>query len=346
MTAIRSVSLPEFFGDLTVDSISAKAWTNLVDRAKTISAWSEEKTVQFAQFVLRDKAAIWLQNLIDANSADLNTWEAFKKLFLERFHIKRTISEQAQLREGLKLNKNETVATFYDRCESTQYIIDEATWELTDDEAALAARKTAHKKAVELAFISGLPPHIRELLVLEDTTTLDKLRDLALRAESAQRDKDKTFRKVETTSITSTMASNAIRTNRGNTRGFISGTRRGFSNGRGTTRPSSAQPCFKCNSPNHWHLDCPTGQYRPQNSYNANRGRAYGRGQGTRGRGRGGANRFPPCTNSVETSQQAGQQMVTPTQEGVGEIDYYAHNATSISSEQQNFLNPYGGQGI
>ena len=347
MTAIKSVTLPEFFGDLAVDTLSAKAWTNLVDRAKTISTWNSEKTVQFAQFVLRDKAAIWLQNLIEANSGDLATWEAFKKIFLDRFHIKRTISEQAQLREGLKLNKNETVANFYDRCESTQYIIDEATWQASNDAAILAARKTAHEKALELAFISGLPPAIRELLVLEDTTTLKNLRSLALRAESAQRDKDRTFRKVETACIDSTMSTNAIRTKQGFGRGYNTGNRRGATNGRGLARPSSAQPCFKCNSPSHWHLDCPSGQYRPQYSSPNYRGRPFGRGNESRGRGRGGAYRTPlPRTNAVAANLCTTPPIEIPPQQNVEEIDYYSHNATSISTEQQNFLNPYGGQGI
>ena len=266
--AIKALNIPNFFGDLAKDILSPKAWIKQVNSCMKLSGWDEAKTSAYAQLSLRSRAANWANACLEMDPECFDTWTKLQEQFLKRFYVKKTLAELSFLKANLVQAEKETVRDFFDRCVSTQLLLDEAWGELpatsTEDEkkAYAAAKKESHTKSVELNFITGVHEFIRSKLLIEQCKTTEEILDLAQRIEASKRDQQKIY------TDTSKLEINAIRDVGGRGRNTNRGGGRG---GRGTT--SNRGSCFRCGDPSHYADRC------------------VAKGLNNRGRGRGGQNR-------------------------------------------------------
>ena len=282
--ALKALNIPQYFGEIAKDNLSARAWCKQVNSCMKLSGWDSARTAQFALLTLRSTAAVWANSRQDLDGKVFDKWEDLQELFLKRFHIKKTLAELSYLKSTLVQANNELVRDFWDRCITAQLLFDETWVDLPstatkpEKDAFKQAKEQAHTHSVQLTFISGVNEAIRSKLLIDQCKTSEEILDLAERVESSVRDQKKVF------TDTSKLEVATIRGGRGRG-GFSRG--RGPQRGRGTNSSTTTTTrlgvCFRCGDNSHYADTCPQkGQNtRGRGFRGRTSGGYFGRGRGT-----------------------------------------------------------------
>ena len=173
------------------DTVTAEAWTEMVDRHITVLKWSQEQTAGAAIESMRDDANIWRENLSNSSDPDkkamLQDWTALRKAFLTRFGKAKTRAARVQGLGQLKQAPNETCGGYQDR---VIHALNKLTSKTAGEEMS-APEKRGFTKCRDLfetaIFLNGLRSDIRTYVELElrDDTTTDKIYETARHTEIA-----------------------------------------------------------------------------------------------------------------------------------------------------------------
>ena len=287
--------------DFDNESMSILTWVSHVDLCMVAAAWTQAQTATRAQLHLTGPAMTWLQNRIREGTEGIATWYPpevanvrpanLRTLLIERFHQASTAVEQAKLRATLTQQETETVATFYDRVEYTQYTLDDCL------PAAFRINQKAEYDIIRESqilqnFITGLKPEVLKHVTTLNVTTAKEALDAATAFEMANRKKSgrvaglaSTASEVE--SLAAKIAAAAIdefhRQNRGQpNRGRGRGGR-----GRGQQQNGNQNGCEYCGYLGHSIDVCNIKKKDVAAGINLQRSQYYAPGRIGRGRGRG-----------------------------------------------------------
>ena len=184
--------------DFDTESMSVLSFVNHVDLCMVAAGWTQAQTATRAQLHLTGPAMTWLQNRIREETDGIAVWYPpevanvrpanLRTLLMERFHQASTAVEQAKLRATLTQQESETVATFYDRVEYTQYTLDDCL------PAAFKVNQKAEYDIIRGSqilqnFITGLKPEVLKHVTTLNVTTAKEALDAAMAFEMANRKK-------------------------------------------------------------------------------------------------------------------------------------------------------------
>lgn len=189
MSQAEMSRLPQFKGN-NKDSITAEAWTEMVDRHITVLKWNAEQTAGAAIEALRDEANVWRENLQNGRAdqkAILKDWTVMRTAFLERFTRVGSRATKVQNLGNLKQGNGETCAAFGDR---VIHALDKLT------ATAYATQNNDNRKTGFMAcrdllegaiFLCGIKNDIRLWVEMDmtDQSSNEDLRKLAQKAEIA-----------------------------------------------------------------------------------------------------------------------------------------------------------------
>ena len=204
------IQIPTFDPDSA--ALSAKAWINLVELGRESAGrnaqndynWSNSVTASTAILLLRGKSADWIANLIEEKDPAVTSWTELKKKFQDRFCVKHTLSEKTRLITDLKMTNSESCSDFFDRCKSNLNILYTEEWSEPTEENQ-AADNQARTKSItlhhKLLFTAGLRSDIKQDVVIQDSTTLDEVKTVAMRVEASIKDRKKNATIVEVNNI-------------------------------------------------------------------------------------------------------------------------------------------------
>ena len=91
---LKLMRIPEFFGDIRVDKLTAEDWLKQLEELRTQTTWSFCNLTTFAQKLLKGKARDW--NRATRPMRELYTWVKFKERFLMAFSPTRLLNQLAQ----------------------------------------------------------------------------------------------------------------------------------------------------------------------------------------------------------------------------------------------------------
>lgn len=174
----EKIPIPAFSGERGLD---AKTFVSRIEKYASVQQLNDKQAADAAMFALEGKALRWAQNRREEGDGILEKWSEFQKAILKRFSPTPSYAEQRKLIEGLRQGREENVEDFYDRCEATQYILDE---DLTTEVRQGANFKTIHETAVRRIFVQGLRSELRE--EVEKDTSATTLADLKTKARAAE----------------------------------------------------------------------------------------------------------------------------------------------------------------
>ena len=148
------IQLPKFSGAERDGGNTAMIFTKKVDRYRTITGLTDEQTAEAVIFSLvpGSPAARWFNNKSESEPATVAKWSVLKPALIKRYCSALSASEAGAMSEGLKQNKDEDAAEFFDRCHATQLLIERGTEVDTTTEAYQAA----FRKNVNALFLKGL----------------------------------------------------------------------------------------------------------------------------------------------------------------------------------------------
>ena len=274
------LELPSFSGAKT--PLEAQAFLRDAEGYKEACGLDDAQAIQAVQFALRDEAKTWGANLALTRNLGTTTWVQYTNLFAERFGLTMSPSEKAKLVESLAQKSEESVRSFYDRCNSAELILSTGNpiYENRNVQDANAIREAGIcdkflrglREAGDLkVFVNSLTPRVGQQAI-----TLKDYYDAAIQKEQAIMDKKRICEVNELKEAQEGQQVEVISNNRG--------------------PDMSRVVCFRCRKIGHFARNCrlpPTGGATFQN----NRGRgSFFRGRGGRGnfnsnfafRGRGG----------------------------------------------------------
>lgn len=282
----KGIKIPEF-DPADPKSADAKAWVYLTENARAgggtqtingrdVFVISDTDLASKAFGALRGDAASWAAILAEeqADPYPLRTWATFKTAFLERFHVKPTVSAISRQLKELVQKPDESVLTFLDRVKKV--ILELVDLEWTDENDAPAKRKfkdivTKHY------FINGLQDVIAGRMLDQGPTTLNEVITIAQRVEVSLKETGKLKISMAALELTDSNQSNkepnsevlAINysARRGNTRGRRGrqfgnrnyrnmGQRQGSGNAGGRSNQRNGDKCSFCSRFGHRREFC------------------------------------------------------------------------------------------
>jgi hypothetical protein len=83
----RSTDMPLFFSHKEKDTITARHLIERIERGAEIATWDAARKCNELYMLLRDKALVWYESLID-DELDLKDWDVVKKEFLKTYEPK------------------------------------------------------------------------------------------------------------------------------------------------------------------------------------------------------------------------------------------------------------------
>ena len=82
------VDIPLYYGDSTVDNVSAKLLLDRIRIDRTTYGWSDEKTAGIFKLAHTGKAIDWLNQTRDTLNVDISTWTNIQSEFIKHFNVK------------------------------------------------------------------------------------------------------------------------------------------------------------------------------------------------------------------------------------------------------------------
>ena len=115
------LELPTFSGSKS--PLEAQAFLRDAEGYREACGLGEAQLIQAVQFALRDEAKTWGSNLTLTSDLATMPWADYRVLFEARFGLTMSPSEKAKLTESLAQKAEESVRSFYDRCQSAELIL-------------------------------------------------------------------------------------------------------------------------------------------------------------------------------------------------------------------------------
>ena len=192
---LKLAGLQPFFGQKNKDTVSAKAWAQQVDYAKTVTNLTDAKTAAYAATALQGDAGTWLMSLKERRSTEINNWETMRKAFMARFHEKKTTSQKHELKRSLRQKPDEPVRAFYDRVDVACFALEEEWPQPPEDyndgqqTCYLKAYAVLHDVLLQEYFLEGLRAEIRDVVMTNNPDTLAAALAKAVDVESTLKEK-------------------------------------------------------------------------------------------------------------------------------------------------------------
>lgn len=115
------LELPTFSG--AKSPLEAQAFLRDAEGYREACGLDEAQLIQAVQFALRDEAKTWGSNLALTANLTTTTWADYRRLFENRFGLTMSPSEKAKLTESLMQKAEESVRSFFDRCQSAELVL-------------------------------------------------------------------------------------------------------------------------------------------------------------------------------------------------------------------------------
>jgi uncharacterized membrane protein YgcG len=148
--------LPPFKGENNAHT--TRTFARRVDGFMQVSRLTQEETAQAVafSFVPGSPADVWLENLLEAHPAQVETWALLRPLLLARFSPTLTPSEEAAIAAHCTQHRGEDVQTFIDRCENTQILLERRIPNAQRVQAFAVPFAANHEVGVMALFLRGL----------------------------------------------------------------------------------------------------------------------------------------------------------------------------------------------
>ena len=115
------LELPTFSG--AKSPLEAQAFLRDAEGYREACGLDEAQLIQAVQFALRDEAKTWGSNLALTANLTTTAWGDYRRLFENRFGLTMSPSEKAKLTESLTQKAEESVRSFFDRCQSAELVL-------------------------------------------------------------------------------------------------------------------------------------------------------------------------------------------------------------------------------
>ena len=267
------LNMPEFAGnDGNTDSVvsmQAEAFLDKYNNWAGACAYTDQRKAQAFTNALTKDAKAWLLKTTRKKVIDVNNWtaltDAFKARFIRRLAPHYIATEMSKLAQ----RPNEAVATFFDRCELAQTLLD-SDWNTPQvpnnlDAAAIATYNTAWNTACRTIsdkltlhhFLRNLRPDISARLAsCTNLTTVQEHVDAAEKIHASLRETRKAanhMAAIETAEVSATNAKPQRRTQKK------------------SSPPPPGYVCRLCQIKGHWIYECKLSD-KVKNGANQSRG--------------------------------------------------------------------------
>ena len=231
----KEVKFPTFKDDDKVRD--AQSWLLQCEGIITSNDMSDLQIMGAVRACMEGPALDWLRVLIELEDSCLNAWSLFRISFEKRFRVSTTYANKSALIQSLKQKDGEGARRFLDRISMAVNEIYRGVRPPKPPPSgagslSLKQRREAFMlcmdETIKILFIAGLRDKLRIECEkeCEDATTLDKLVDLASKAETANRSAQKAL------GVAASETAETAAFNKGRGRSQNSG-RGGFGQGRG-----------------------------------------------------------------------------------------------------------------
>jgi hypothetical protein len=192
----RSTDMPLYFGRKEKDTITARHLIERIEKGAVIAAWDAARKCNELYMLLRDKAMVWYESLVD-EELDLQDWDVVKREFLKTYEPKYSARTTCANFSDLVQKPGETINDFHVRVQTAYKRITDskpatmATVRLagaTPDQAKLEGMKDMAKFFKHQLFLAGLSDNLRDKVLEAKKDTFTESLDLARELESIQLD--------------------------------------------------------------------------------------------------------------------------------------------------------------
>jgi len=192
----RSTDMPLYFGRKEKDTITARHLIERIEKGAVIAAWDAARKCNELYMLLRDKAMVWYESLVD-EELDLQDWDVVKREFLKTYEPKYSARTTCANFSDLVQKPGETINDFHVRVQTAYKRITDskpATMAAvrlagaTPDQAKLEGMKDMAKFFKHQLFLAGLSDNLRDKVLEAKKDTFTESLDLARELESIQLD--------------------------------------------------------------------------------------------------------------------------------------------------------------